>query len=697
MRFATIISIFSFISLFALDLKAQIVNIPDARFKAACIHEGIDLNGDGEIQVSEAEAKTGTLFLRNWNIESLVGIEAFTSIHRISASSNKIASLENIPLQIQTLELGINLLTSIDLSYLKQLIFVSLKANLLKTIDLSQNPKLAGCYLDRNPELISINIKNGAPFLSGSNCCIDILSVFLCDKLEQICCNEEDYACLSSIEYSEYLPKNVSVNSFCEFDSDILANKLQIQSYFIDEYCDPSNFSFEGVKYQVSNGLTTQTLIPNNTGNLISYVEDGTYRIRPIFENEDCYFAAPEEIEISFPNNSNEDIPYFCIDALKTINDIELKIIPPLEDPRPSQSMNYTLVIKNLGSTKRDANICLNYDWNIMNYTSSNPLFTAEQFNKLTWEVLDLSPFGTREIDVSFLLNGPMDDPPLNQGDELNFISYLSNAPQEDNVKNDSFNLSQVVVNSFDPNDITCLDGEEIPLSKTGDFLLYRIRFENLGNANAINIKIVDSLDIDVFEPGSFQVLGSSHDVRTKLISNNIIEFYFLNINLPFAEGLNQGFVTFKIRTKKTLIEGDLIANKASIFFDTNEPIITNTYKTRISEFEYDFDYDGYTDDDCDKHNPFVNPGQTEIPYNNLDDDCDELTLDDDLDQDGYLLAEDCDDQNADINPGQTEIPYNDLDDDCDSLTLDNDLDQDGFLLVDDCDDQNPGINPDAI
>lgn len=110
-----------------------------------------------------------------------------------------------------------------------------------------------------------------------------------------------------------------------------------------------------------------------------------------------------------------------------------------------------------------------------------------------------------------------------------------------------------------------------------------------------------------------------------------------------------------------------------------------------------DTDGDGFfSHEDCDDENPNVNPGETEQPYNGLDDDCDTTTLDDDLDQDGYVFAEDCDDENSNINPGQTEEIYNGVDDDCDPATLDDDLDQDGFILDEDCDDTNPNIYPGA-
>ncbi len=159
-----------------------------------------------------------------------------------------------------------------------------------------------------------------------------------------------------------------------------------------------------------------------------------------------------------------------------------------------------------------------------------------------------------------------------------------------------------------------------------------------------------------------------------------------------------------EIDVKFLLITKELISKRELLVLDYIVTLYEELFKrstqglgklnTQIERI-VDEDRDGYLSHvDCNDTRSDINPGQTEIAYNNIDDDCNPNTLDDDLDQDGYTFENDCDDLDASINSGQAEIVYNNIDDDCNPNTFDDDLDQDGYTLENDCDDLDPNINP---
>jgi Secretion system C-terminal sorting domain len=151
------------------------------------------------------------------------------------------------------------------------------------------------------------------------------------------------------------------------------------------------------------------------------------------------------------------------------------------------------------------------------------------------------------------------------------------------------------VVNSYDPNDKTCLEGATITPTKVGDYVHYMIRFENNGTANAQNIVVKDMIDLAKFDINTIVPMKGSHSFVTNITAGNKVEFIFENINLPFDDANNDGYVAFKIKTKSTLVLGNTFSNTASIYFDYNFPIVTNTATTTIAALaRQDFEFSNY-------------------------------------------------------------------------------------------------------
>lgn len=115
----------------SLNVGGQIIDIPDANFKAKLLEANptnqiayntnsssvsikIDANDNGEIEVSEA-LLVGRLNVDNSSIGSLVGIEAFTNLRRLSCKYNLLTSLEINSLSIlKVLDCSHNLLTNLN-------------------------------------------------------------------------------------------------------------------------------------------------------------------------------------------------------------------------------------------------------------------------------------------------------------------------------------------------------------------------------------------------------------------------------------------------------------------------------------------------------------------------------------------------------------------------------------------------------
>jgi hypothetical protein len=115
-----------------------------------------------------------------------------------------------------------------------------------------------------------------------------------------------------------------------------------------------------------------------------------------------------------------------------------------------------------------------------------------------------------------------------------------------------------------------------------GEYVDYLIRFENTGNYAAENVVVKDIIDTKIFDVSTLKITDASHEVYTR-IEGNKVEFIFENIQLPFDDANNDGYIAFKIKTLPSLVLGDSLKNLADIYFDYNFPIRTNEAQTTVA------------------------------------------------------------------------------------------------------------------
>lgn len=143
-------------------------------------------------------------------------------------------------------------------------------------------------------------------------------------------------------------------------------------------------------------------------------------------------------------------------------------------------------------------------------------------------------------------------------------------------------------IGSYDPNDKSALPvgyGDNHYL-KAGDEINYRIRFQNTGTDTAFTVVIRDEL-APWLDMTTLRLGNASHANRLDIQGERTLVFTFDNILLPDSttnqEGSN-GFVDFYIRSKEDTPLETRVENTAAIYFDFNEPVLTNTVFHTIGE-----------------------------------------------------------------------------------------------------------------
>jgi hypothetical protein len=376
----------------------------------------------------------------------------------------------------------------------------------------------------------------------------------------------------------------------CYVDSTVLTF-LSCHTMLFKAFLDLNN---DNIKQNNEPYFTNGTFLTNknNSANpTYTYSPYGNYLMYPISNSDliDASFIIDSPYnsylnslvvynDINVTGTSSNNTYYFPITITTPFSDVDVNVIA-ISAPRPNFTFKNRIIFKNNGVSATNGTIIFTKDSNVSinatNYPSA--LFTTTGFSL---DYTNLSPQETRYVDV--LMYVP-NIPYVNLGDLFTNSVTISTTTTDIDLLNNTSNLSQVVVGSYDPNDKMEAHGENININSftTDDYLYYTIRFQNTGTAEAINIEIQDALNSQL-NPTTLRMIDASHDY-VLIKNNNQLTWNFNNINLPALiqnEELSQGFVSFKIKPNPGFAVNDMIPNTAEIYFDFNPAIITNTFQT---------------------------------------------------------------------------------------------------------------------
>lgn len=238
---------------------------------------------------------------------------------------------------------------------------------------------------------------------------------------------------------------------------------------------------------------------------------------------------------------------------------------------RCNESSSLRLVFKNNGNVPlRDIEVNVQF---------------AEELERDDIEISEnqLKPGESIFRNLSIIVPGPEE---FTLGESLSFEASVTYVYDDEEYTNNT-EYSDIVVCSYDPNDKLVNPNREGSILYEGEPLHYTIRFQNTGNAEAYQVEVRDTLDSNL-DWSTMRILASSHSdiLSTTITDDGAVSFLFADIFLPDSlsnpEG-SQGYVAYEIQQKQGLSLGTEINNTASIYFDYNPPIVTNTTQSILS------------------------------------------------------------------------------------------------------------------
>jgi uncharacterized repeat protein (TIGR01451 family) len=385
---------------------------------------------------------------------------------------------------------------------------------------------------------------------------------------------------------------------------------IQMNALFLDEFLVHTNqFIYQGVKgktytdananctYNVSeNGnqfvslkLFDQTNVQmgqatsNYSGNYQILANIGTYTLKVDTVGKpykvDCLFPGNDTIvdilsSLAFVENVN--FPIIC----KSGFDVGVQSLYTSGWIFPGQT--HTLHI-NAGDLAQIYNLnCATGQGGTVQITVTGPVtFNGIPSGALTPSIngnmftYTIPNFGSINNQTAFALNFLTNTTAQSGNQICVLVEVLPTNPDNDSYNN-TMNYCYTVINSYDPNEKETYPVNVLPAFN--DYFTYTVKFQNTGTAPAFNITVKDTLS-NLFDLNTFQLMNTSHPSELTVIGRNL-SIKFPNIMLADStnnEPASHGFFQYRIKPINNLPNGTNIYNTASIYFDFNAPVVTNT------------------------------------------------------------------------------------------------------------------------
>lgn len=266
----------------------------------------------------------------------------------------------------------------------------------------------------------------------------------------------------------------------------------------------------------------------------------------------------------------------------------DLALHPGWTTANPGFAKDYWIYYFNQSNTPfvNNATVTFKYDANLTYNSSDPPLPTHNAAARtLSWVVSNVGNWSYRGA-CHFTVSAATPPGYLLQSD-----FWITPTVGDCDSSNNHMHFSELVTSSMDPNEKEVEPAGAI--QEEDSVLTYTIHFQNTGTDTTWFVIVKDTLDANL-DVASVRNLASSHAYSEFNISGQGILTWVFNpvflVDSATNEPASKGFVKFSVKKKSNLPVGSHISNRASIVFDYNAPILTNTVTDTVAEPSYVFE-----------------------------------------------------------------------------------------------------------